>query len=167
MEWAATRLARPHARAGLAVKRLADVVLALAMLVALIPLFVAVLLLLGFAGEGVIERRTRLGRDGRTLTLIRFRALPGGTVGRWLERAGARELPLLLTVLRGRMSFVGPRVMSSGTEYTGPRRLMAPGLISPDEDRSDEYVERWTLLGDVRLLTGRGVVHHSVSNSSS
>jgi lipopolysaccharide/colanic/teichoic acid biosynthesis glycosyltransferase len=101
------------------------------------------------------------------MRLTRFRALPGGAVGRWLERAGARELPLLFTVLRGRMSFVGPRVMSSGTEYTGPRRLMAPGLISPDEDRSDEYVERWTLLGDVRLLTGRGVVHHSVSNSSS
>jgi len=167
VEWAATRLARPHARVGLAVKRLADVVLALAMLVALIPLFVAVLLLLGFAGEGVIERRTRLGRDGRRLTLIRFRTLPGGSVGRWLERAGARELPLLLTVLRGRMSFVGPRPVAPGSAYTGPRRLLAPGLIGPDPASADAYVEQWTLWNDARLLAGRRATHHSVSNSSS
>ena len=137
VEWAATRLARPHARAGLAVKRLADVVLALAMLVALIPLFVAVLLLLGFAGEGVIERRTRLGRDGRTLTLIRFRALPGGAVGRWLERAGARELPLLLTVLRGRMSFVGPRPVAPGQ-----RLHRAAASAGAGSDRAGRSVRR-------------------------
>jgi lipopolysaccharide/colanic/teichoic acid biosynthesis glycosyltransferase len=74
---------------------------------------------------------------------------------------------LLLTVLRGRMSFVGPRPAEQGLDYTGPRRLMAPGLIGPGEARDDEYVERWTLLGDARLLAGRGTVHHSVSNSSS
>ncbi|MDA0170828.1 sugar transferase [Solirubrobacter taibaiensis] len=167
VERAAARLAQPHARAALAVKRLADVVLALAMLVALVPLFLAVLLLLGFAGEGMIERRQRLGRDGRTLTLVRFRALPGGAVGRWLERAGARELPLLLTVLRGRMSFVGPRPVAPGGDYTGPRRLLAPGLIGPDSDSADAYVEQWTLRSDARLLAGRRAAHHSVSNSSS
>jgi lipopolysaccharide/colanic/teichoic acid biosynthesis glycosyltransferase len=164
---AAERLARPHARLALACKRLADVVLALAMLVAVLPVLVLVLLLLGFAGEGLVERRTRLGRNGRPIVLTRFRALPGGAVGRWLERAGARELPLLVTVLRGRMSFVGPRVAAQGADYTGPRRLMTPGLISPGDERDDEYVERWTLARDARLLAGRGVVHHSVSNSSS
>jgi lipopolysaccharide/colanic/teichoic acid biosynthesis glycosyltransferase len=167
VERAANRLARPRARAALAVKRLADVVLALAMLVAVIPLVLAVLLLLGFAGEGVIERRTRLGRNGQLLTLIRFRTLPGGAVGRWLERAGARELPLLLTVLRGRMSFVGPRPVAPGSHHTGPRRLLAPGLIGPDPDCADAYVEQWTLRNDARLLAGRRTAHHSVSNSSS
>ena len=47
------------------VKRLGDVLLALAMLVALLPLFVVVLLLLAFAGDGWIEQRVRLGRNGR------------------------------------------------------------------------------------------------------
>ena len=167
VEQAAARLARPRTRVALACKRLADVVLALAMLVALLPLFVVLLGLLGFAGEGVVERRTRLGRNGRALRLTRFCALPGGAFGRWLERMGARELPLLFGVLRGRLSFVGPAMMAPGADYTGPRRLMAPGLIGPGEALDDAYVERWTLWGDVRLLAGRRPVHHRVSNSSS
>ena len=47
------------------------------------------------------------------------------------------------------------------------RRLMGPGVGGPGDERDDAYVEGWTLLGDVRLLTRRGTVHHSVSNSSS
>jgi lipopolysaccharide/colanic/teichoic acid biosynthesis glycosyltransferase len=83
-------------------------------------------------------------------------------------------------VLRGRLSFVGPRALPAGTGagHTGPRRLMAPGLIGPaqrscagsETDLDDAYVERWTLWMDVRLLAGRCpelAVHHSVSNTSS
>src|SRR4051812_16732582 len=92
---AAERLGRLPARFALAVKRVLDVLLAFAMLVALLPMFVVVLLLLGFAGDGVIERRVRLGRHGRAIVLRRFHELPGGTFGRALERVGARELPLL------------------------------------------------------------------------
>ncbi len=167
VEQAAARLARPRVRLALACKRLADVVLALAMLVAVLPVIVAVSLLLGLAGDGMIERRTRLGRNGKPLVLTRFRELPGGAFGRWLERAGVRELPLLLTVLRGRLSFVGPRVAPPGTDFTGPRRLMTPGLIGPGAEFDDAYVERWSLWNDARLLAGRGRLHHSVSNSSS
>ncbi|MDA0137930.1 sugar transferase [Solirubrobacter deserti] len=168
VERAAARLARPRSRAALACKRLLDVTLALAMLLAALPVFVIVLLLLGFAGDGLIERRTRLGRNGKPIVLTRFRELPGGAFGRALQRAGARELPLLLTVLRGRLSFVGPRVAAPGTSYTGPRRLMTPGLIGPRSGLDDdEYVEQWSLWRDARLLAGRGSVHHSVSNSSS
>jgi lipopolysaccharide/colanic/teichoic acid biosynthesis glycosyltransferase len=107
----------------------------------------------------------RLGRDGRPIRLYRFRALPGA-LGRALERLGARELPLLLSVLSGRLSFVGPRPLPPGTEsgYTGPRRLMAPGLTGPAQRSGDDgasaaalddaYVAEWSLWGDVRLLTG-------------
>ena len=144
-----------------------DVVLALAMLVALLPLFVVVLLLLAFAGDGWLERRVRLGRNGRSIVLTRFRELPGGAFGRGLERVGARELPLLLAVLRGRLSFVGPRALPPGTGagHTGPRRLMAPGLTGPaqrgcddgeaDAALDDAYVANWSLWVDARLLAGR------------
>src|SRR5262245_55279507 len=123
VERAAERLGRPHARVALFVKRLADITLALVMLVALLPVWLAVVLLLAFAGDGWIEKRTRLGRDGRSVVLWRFHELPGGAFGRGLERIGARELPLLLAVLAGRLSFVGPRAVSPGTAagYTGPR----------------------------------------------
>jgi lipopolysaccharide/colanic/teichoic acid biosynthesis glycosyltransferase len=163
----------------LLLKRAADIVLALVMIVALLPVLIVVLLLLLVAGDGGwVEKRQRLGRNGRTVTLTRFRTLPGGAVGDWLERVGARELPLLFAVLRGKLSFVGPRALAPGTGagYTGPRRLMAPGLIGPaqlrsrgaaDADRLDDaYVEEWSLWSDVRLLASRPV-HHRVSKSSS
>jgi lipopolysaccharide/colanic/teichoic acid biosynthesis glycosyltransferase len=182
VEQASKRLARPAARLALVLKRTADVVLALAMLVALLPVLLLVLGLLLFAGDGGwIEKRQRLGRNGRTFTLTRFRTLPGGAVGLWLERAGARDLPLLFAVLRGKLSFVGPRATAPGTGagYTGPRRLMAPGLIGPAQrglataeaaDRLDDaYVERWSLWADLRLLAGRPPkrAHHRVSKSNS
>jgi lipopolysaccharide/colanic/teichoic acid biosynthesis glycosyltransferase len=183
VERAAERLARLHARVALALKRGVDVLLALAMLVAVLPMFAVVVLLLAFAGDGMIERRVRLGRHGRAIVLMRFHELPGGTFGRALERAGARELPLLLAVLRGRLSFVGPRALPPGTAagHTGPRRLLAPGLTGPaqcgfagGEDPEalrldDAYVAQWSLWVDARLLAGRTpkLPHQSVSTSSS
>ena len=182
VERAAQRLGRPAVRVALLLKRSADMVLALAMLVALLPVWIVVMALLLFAGDATwIEKRKRLGRHGRAVVLTRFRELPGGAFGRALERAGARELPLLVAVLRGKLSFVGPRALAPGTGagYTGPRRLMAPGLTGPAQHGfssaeeatrlDDAYVERWTLWVDVRLLAGRcpKLVHHSVSKTSS
>ena len=111
------------------------------------------------------------------MVLTRFRELPGGAVGRWLERAGARELPLLLTVLRGRLSFVGPRVVAARDRRRTHRAATADGAgpdrpaqlgASADTALDDAYVERWSLWNDAQLLAGRRPgIHHSVSNSSS
>jgi len=175
VERAAERLARPRARTALAGKRLFDVLLALLMLVAVIPLFVVVLVLLLVSGEGEWrEQRVRLGRHGKPVVLSRFPPLPGGGFGHLLERIGARELPLLFAVLRGRLSFVGPRVLPPGTGFghTGPRRLMAPGLTGPaqlgcsqeSDELDDAYVERWTFWKDALMLAGRCPDYQSVSN---
>jgi lipopolysaccharide/colanic/teichoic acid biosynthesis glycosyltransferase len=158
---AAERLLRPRARLRLVAKRTFDLALALLLLVALLPLIVlAAGLLLGRGGW--LERRERAGRDGRVLRLSRFRPLPGA-VGRALERAGVRELPLLISVIGGGLSFVGPRALPPDERDYGPRRLMAPGLIGPAQrwatdaamaaEFDDAYVEEWSLRGDLRLLT--------------
>jgi len=157
----AERLLRPHARVRLGAKRTFDLMLALVLLVALAPLMLlAAVLLLG--ADEWLERRDRLGRDGRMLRLWRFGPLPG-RVGRALGRAGVRELPLLLSVMGGGLSFVGPRALSPDERDFGPRRLMAPGLIGPAQrwatdpttaaELDDAYVEKWSLRGDLRLLT--------------
>lgn len=164
VEQAAERLRRPGARCALAAKRTLDVLLALVMLVALAPLFVLAGLLLGGAGSRRwLERCVRLGRDGEPVQLLRFRTLPGG-LGRALGRMGVRDLPLLLCVLDGRISFVGPRALAPGTDsgHTGPRRLMAPGLTGPAQrwgtdgrragELDDAYVAEWSLWSDVRML---------------
>src|SRR5262245_17130912 len=107
---ASDRLSGSHARMRLAAKRALDVVLALAMLAALAP-FVAVAALLRLIDDdGWFERCERVGRDGRRLALWRFRRLPG-PLGRALERIGVRNVPMLIAVLGGRMSLVGPRAL--------------------------------------------------------
>jgi lipopolysaccharide/colanic/teichoic acid biosynthesis glycosyltransferase len=159
---AVERLQGSRARFRLAAKRGFDLMLALAMLAALLPvLALACVLLLG-DDDGWIERRARLGRDGRLLWLWRFRPLPGA-LGCALERLGVRELPLLLSVVGGGLSFVGPRARQPGDDVAPPP-AMAPGLTGPaqrwatDPETASEldeaYVQEWSLRRDLRLLAG-------------
>jgi exopolysaccharide biosynthesis polyprenyl glycosylphosphotransferase len=91
-------------------------------------------------------------------------------LGRWLRRHSLDELPQLYNVLRGDMSFVGPRPPLpeevEGYEPWQRRRLrMPPGLTGPAQVRGRgdlpfeawarldlEYVERWSLALDARIL---------------
>jgi exopolysaccharide biosynthesis polyprenyl glycosylphosphotransferase len=120
------------------VKSLSDKAGALAVLLALSPLLVTVALAIKvFDGGPVLFRQTRVGRDGRTFTMIKFRTMVGDAetrkselaernehdgvlfkirqdprvtrVGRVLRRYSLDELPQLCNVLRGDMSLVGPR----------------------------------------------------------
>ncbi len=108
--------------------RAADVIASGAALLLLAPLFLVVALVLRFTGEGeVFFRQQRVGRSGRMFGLWKFvtmlrdspnigtgtltlgndpRVLP---VGRVLRKAKINELPQLLNVLSGDMSFIGPR----------------------------------------------------------
>jgi sugar transferase (PEP-CTERM system associated) len=104
-----------------------DVLLAGALLVVLLPVFLLVALAVRLDGPGpVFFRQNRVGMAGRPFRIVKFRTMredaeaagaqfaeqqdPRVTrVGRWLRKTRIDELPQLLNVLKGEMSFVGPR----------------------------------------------------------
>lgn len=108
-------------------KRVLDVVVSLAVLLLAAPLFVIAALLIRRESPGpVFFRQERVGKDGRTFRMLKFRTMhqhlsgdaptprssddPRITrIGKWLRRFSLDELPQFLNVLRGEMSVVGPR----------------------------------------------------------
>jgi lipopolysaccharide/colanic/teichoic acid biosynthesis glycosyltransferase len=109
------------------VKRLFDLVAALAGLLLLWPLFVVIAVAIKLDSSGpVFFRQQRIGRHGAPFRLYKFRTMVQATemrgpqitvgedaritrVGSVLRRYKLDELPQLIDVLRGTMSLVGPR----------------------------------------------------------
>jgi len=110
-----------------ALKRIFDIFAALVGLAALSPVFVVIAVAIKLNSRGsVFFRQERVGRDFHSFFLYKFRTmveLPGWSerlitvsndpritsVGRFLRRTKIDELPQLFNVLKGDMSFVGPR----------------------------------------------------------
>jgi len=111
-----------------AVKRTFDVVISLTLLLLFMPLMLLVAILISLeSGAPVIYRQERIGLRGQPFIVFKFRSMQKDaesdgkprwaapkdarvtTLGRVLRRSRIDELPQLLNVLKGEMSFVGPR----------------------------------------------------------
>lgn len=113
--------------AGSQAKRVFDICVAVPSLLVLTPVLAATALAVKLSSSGpVLFAQTRSGRNGRPFTIFKFRtmredsAFTGPSVtkvgddrltplGAFLRRSKLDELPQLLNVIRGDMSFVGPR----------------------------------------------------------
>ncbi|HWP34888.1 MAG TPA: sugar transferase, partial [Thermodesulfobacteriota bacterium] len=126
-------LASAAAPRGLVAKRVFDVVLSAAGLVVSLPLWAAIAALIRCEDGGpVFFADARVGRGGRVFRALKFRTMvpdadrrfgprqaaeadPRVTrVGRLLRATAMDELPQLWNILRGDMSFVGPRALRPG-----------------------------------------------------
>jgi lipopolysaccharide/colanic/teichoic acid biosynthesis glycosyltransferase len=97
--------------------RFADLSIAAILIVLALPLMAIVALAIQLESPGpVLIRRGQLHRDGRRFELLRFRttsqrassAVPRRTrIGRFLHYTRIDDLPQLVNVLRGELTFVG------------------------------------------------------------
>jgi sugar transferase (PEP-CTERM system associated) len=110
------------------IKRAFDVVVSMLLLVVTLPVMAVVAVAIAMESNGpVIYRQERVGHRGKKFILLKFRSMSHDAekdgkaswasvndsrvtgVGRFIRRARIDELPQLINVLRGEMSFVGPR----------------------------------------------------------
>jgi sugar transferase (PEP-CTERM system associated) len=135
-------------------KRVFDVALALAGLVLAAPLLMLTAIAVWVeSGTPILYRQDRVGENGRVFTLYKFRSMrkdaEQGTpiwaraadervtrVGRFIRKARLDELPQLWNVLRGDMSFVGPRPerpffvsqLAEAVPFYEQRHAVKPGI---------------------------------------
>lgn len=182
-------------------KRFFDFWIALICLVAISPLLLAVTLWLHFAnkGAGAFFFQERPGKGEKIFNIIKFKTMTDERdaaghllpdkeritpIGRVIRKLSIDELPQLINVLKGDMSFIGPRPLLPEylpwyTEREKLRHTVRPGMsgwaqvngrnnLSWDEKLSLDvyYVEHLSFYMDVKVIikTIINVIQHKDVN---
>lgn len=132
-------------------KRIIDVILGIVLFIVFLPLMLISAVLIKLVSEGpVFYRQARAGRNGAPFVLCKFRTMRinhGGPlwtvknderltfIGKVLRRSHLDELPQIYNILKGDISFVGPRPerqelaeQYSQLPYYEIRHIVKPGL---------------------------------------
>jgi sugar transferase (PEP-CTERM system associated) len=136
------------------VKRAFDLAASLALLVVAAPVMLLTAICISLeSGLPILYRQARVGEGGRTFTLYKFRSMKNDAerdgpqwaatdddrttaVGRIIRKLRIDELPQIINVLKGDMSFVGPRPerpyfvdqLSGQIPYYALRHAVKPGI---------------------------------------
>ena len=168
-------------------KRTIDILLSITLLIVLLPLFSVIAIIIYLQDQGpAIFKQTRIGREGQEFTFLKFRSMPVATpnleshevakltitpFGKILRRTNLDELPQFFNVLKGDMSFIGPRPpIPSQVNLIELRRQngslsLRPGLTGwaqvnsfdgmPESEKArldGEYAQQFSLLLDLLIL---------------
>ena len=171
------RIVTPPSAATMACKRAFDIQCSFLGLTVLSPVLLVVSVLVAVTSPGgVFFRQERIGKDGKPFRIFKFRSMRKDNaglkittgndsritpVGRFLRKSKIDELPQLINVLVGDMSFVGPRpevadYVNLYTPYQRQVLLVRPGitglasirfrnendLLTASDDPNRTYVEQ-------------------------
>ncbi|MGZ5280230.1 MAG: exopolysaccharide biosynthesis polyprenyl glycosylphosphotransferase, partial [Pseudobdellovibrionaceae bacterium] len=138
----------------LRLKRLMDVTISLFILLITVPIMLVTAVWIRLDSPGpVIYRQTRTGRDGKDFVIYKFRSMRTDAekdgakwasendsrvtrIGNFIRKTRIDELPQLFNILKGSMSFVGPRPerpefntsLEKELSFYNLRHMVQPGL---------------------------------------
>jgi exopolysaccharide biosynthesis polyprenyl glycosylphosphotransferase len=134
-------------------KRVMDIVISFIAMIALIPVFLIVAVLVKLNSPGpVFYLQKRIGEDGSRFTIIKFRTMINNAekgvgriwakegdsrrtkIGSFLRKTNLDELPQLYNVFKGEMSLVGPR--PERPHFVGKFKESIPRYMSRHKIRS-------------------------------
>ena len=168
-------------------KRAIDVFGALFLLVVLSPLIIFVIIWLHFAnkGAGVFFYQERPGKDEKIFKVIKFKSMTDERdangellddelrltkAGRFVRTTSIDELPQVINILKGDMSFIGPRPLLPRylpyyTERERLRHTVRPGMTGLAQvngrnkmdwnsrlELDAQYVETLSFINDVKIV---------------
>ena len=151
------------------IKRIIDIIISLFAILILSPLLILVAIIIWVSSKGgVFYKQVRLGFQGKTFTLYKFRSMYVDNtvsasqqvyqnnaqvtlIGKFIRRFKIDELPQLINVLYGDMSIVGPRpslpsLMNEFNETAHYRLKVRPGLTGLAQVNGNIYLtweQRW------------------------
>ncbi|WP_413488606.1 sugar transferase [Carnobacterium divergens] len=167
-------------------KRLIDIICSLLLLIVLSPVVVCTyFVVLIFIGTPVIFKQKRPGLNSKIFTIYKFRTMNEakdsngeflsdeirlGKFGHFLRKLSLDELPQLYNVLKGDMSFIGPRpllveYLNLYTETQKKRHDVRPGITGWAQvngrnaitwekkfDLDIYYAEQYNLMMDIKII---------------
>ena len=172
-------------------KRVLDFIFSLVAIIILSPVILVIsLLVLISSGGPVIFKQQRVGYKNKVFTIYKFRTMKRGmrqtktedlteeeiknditVIGRVLRKLSLDELPQLVNILKGDMSFVGPRpliieekeirelreknnIYSVRPGITGWAQVNGRDFITDEQkvQYDKEYVENQSIIMDIKIL---------------
>ena len=165
-------------------KRSFDIIISSLGLIIFTPLLLLIsIVILVFDGLPIIFVQPRLGKDKKEFKIIKFRTMKLGNsksseddqtrqtlLGKFLRKASLDELPVLINVLKGEMSIVGPRPLllkysERFNSFQNRRHEVLPGItgLAQIKGRNQisweekfiydiQYIDDHNLLLDIKIL---------------
>lgn len=167
-----------------ALKRSFDFVMASTLLLGLSPMFLIVAMGIKLDSPGpVFFRQKRTGKGGKEFNMYKFRSMAADNdvrdvscedkytkFGKVLRRTSIDELPQLINIVRGQMSFIGPRpwvteYWSNMNDEERMRAMVRPGItglvaakgrnglsVFEKIEYDLEYVRNYSLRQDIKIV---------------